>query len=365
MKFEGAPSLTPDNELHPEKASLSEKYKADLERLPTIGKNLRLEKDGSLAEQEIDLENLVFVRADQYNPKLTDKGVIIESAYDASEGKIERLTNHFTLNHRVTQNSGGEWNNSPFLFITPGNAMIEQNGNPENLYSVDSFWAKSITLPKGSVVIYEQGNKPMLGDHENDYFLIERGSATPDKKLLSLVLKKMGYTEIAGLDHSAAPHYKNFDKGVDKYARHHGIRSELHRESWSHSWEGSKRYLNEGKADLAFSFFLTLSGNGEESSHMPESLKRDLLKEIFSVFENEGSETIKDSLIQKINSVIEENTYFDTELILSEVPETAWKYIKRRMKSKIGAFEGYENEQEVTEVFESIYGRFAKNLNND
>lgn len=84
------------------KEMIAARYKEVLDKIPPVGKLLETDKEGSLVEQEITPNNLVFIRADDYVPEIDEKGELkILSAYDATDGKVWRLTDHFTLNHRV------------------------------------------------------------------------------------------------------------------------------------------------------------------------------------------------------------------------------------------------------------------------
>lgn len=308
------------------------------------------------------MDNLVFVRADSFAPKVGESGVILENAHEATAGEIRRLTKHFTLNHRVVPNSGGgheTWVAPPYLFVIPGGAMIASNGNPENLYPVDSFWTQSVALPAGSVIIYERGMKPNLGDKESDYFLVERSPEDSDSDLISRALGQMGYTEVKGSDRFSAPGYENFDKAVMKFAAEHGMRSGPHEFSWSDYAEKTDVFLAQGRNDFALGQLLGIYGNQGhpgEAERMPEELKTELAERVFSLPPDVTDEVLE-GLVKKITRILDREDIADNEkaLLLRRVPLQIWQHVYAEMLKNIGGFEGFRDAAEVAEAFRHIY----------
>jgi hypothetical protein len=319
-----------------------------------VGNQLEKDSSGKIIEQNIDWNNLVFVRADTYSPKVTSGGVMIENAYDATGGKTKRLTNHFSLNHRVASNIGGSWENSPYTFIIPAKKMVEDNGNPDNLYSVDSFWAKSVKLPPGSVIIHEPGQKPDLGINENKYVLIERTPDNDRDKLLSGIITKMGYTEVRGSDRGVAMRDQNFDTNLENYAKKNGVRWGLHEFSWSEAWESAQAALKENHPSQAFGIFLNLEKDSQEVSRMPIDLKSSLVKEIFRELQSEP-EKGKD-LANIVGDVLESNMP-DKKLIIEAVPIPTWKSIYEEMLMEAALGGVYENREEAVEAFNKLFAQ--------
>lgn len=267
------------------KKKIKERYEKVLKKIPMIGKSLKMDERGLLAEQEISTDQLVFIRADDYAPKVDESGQLkVLNAYDATNKKIRRLTNHYTLNHRVTGNNGGSWENKPYQFIIPGKKMIEVNGNPENLYAVDSFWNKSNTLPEGTVIIYEKGKKPEVPEElENKMILIERDTDINDKELVSLVLEQMGYSEIEGGEVRTEKGYENFDYSLKSLADKEGLSSTIHDNTWSARFDNVDAFTRDLRNDLAVKDFLLLYRTDKDIL-LPENVKKEMWQEIFKVF---------------------------------------------------------------------------------
>lgn len=303
--------------------SIEEKYKDDLEKIEPIGKHLEKEDDGNIsAGQEISFDQLVFVRADEYMPSIDKNGNLnVLNATDATGGEIDRMTNHFTLNHLVESNDGGNWDNRDFQFIIPGNEMIEANGDPENLYSVDSFWTKSTVLPEGSVIIVNEEKKTEIPKELNDkYIVIKRDKETNNRELVSAVLDKMGYTEIRG--GGSYSNSKNIDSMITHFANKENIRAEVHRSSWSKANEESNFLIKEAHHSEAMSRIIGIYDGTEEADRMPSSLKEKTFKGIFEVFkiqEDQYAELLDDRAKIMENSIIhsgEDETLSDIEQLI-------------------------------------------------
>ena len=266
---------------------VAEKYKDVLARVPGVGKKLETTEGGYIEDQDIGFDQLVFIRADDYPPDVTEGELRVLNAHDATDGRIPRITNHFTLNHRVTSNNGGSWENRHYQFIIPGQAMAEVNGNPDNLYSIDSFWTKSVKLPKGTVIIYAEGKKPTIPeDLEDDIVLIERDSVVNDAELISLVLERMGYSKISGGGWSASPGYEKFDKGVQRLADKEKLSSGVHFGSWSEILEETNMTqlgsdYEQGRRQL---LRLYDKNKSEELRRTQQNLKRKAWEDLLGVF---------------------------------------------------------------------------------
>lgn len=367
------------------------RYREVLDKIAPVGKLLETNEDGSLVEQEITPNNLVFIRADDYVPEINENGELkILSAYDATDGKVWRLTDHFTLNHRVASNNGGSWENKNYQFIIPGEKMVETNGLPENLYSIDTFWAKSIELPQDTVIIYEHGKKPAIPEgREKDFILIERGEDVNDKELISLVLERMNYSEIQGEAWSALPQYKKFDEEVRSFAEKEHLRSGPHVYSWSDALEEVGSAKSALLYDHGLRNILSLyREDDKEYTRMPKELKEKAWQTIFESFTLEPQDYPKlraervemggdpdnftdEAISQNLKEGKARTAKFlgdmlwglydegqhqiprdDQEVILKTVPKEAWQYQIDSMKTKIGdTLEGYRDLEEVKEIF--------------
>lgn len=87
-----------------------------------------------------ELEKLAAVHATRYLPVKTSNGYDLLSSFDGSGWKMPRNTIHFALNHHVSSNTGGSWEGQPYVIIDPLQDLIEQNGKPLSLQSIDTYF---------------------------------------------------------------------------------------------------------------------------------------------------------------------------------------------------------------------------------
>lgn len=96
--------------------------------------------------EPLKLNELVAVHVTRFEPKFnkTTKEWRIPSTYRATKGEYPRITQHFTLNHPV-RSAGlyGSWEDSPTVILSPLESMMEKNGKPDNLNTIDTFWVTS------------------------------------------------------------------------------------------------------------------------------------------------------------------------------------------------------------------------------
>ena len=132
-----------DEEKAKQKEALRKKYKEELEKIPKLGKKLERDENDQLdLDQDISWENLALVRATDYIPKIENHELKVLTPWEATKGtekEIPRITTHWCMNHKVESHIEGNWDDKPYLIISPGEGTIEKNGKPENLYAVDTF----------------------------------------------------------------------------------------------------------------------------------------------------------------------------------------------------------------------------------
>jgi|GEM_PF-1124045 len=90
------------------------------------------------------VQELVCVHATKYQPQRRADGAYeIPTTFDATEGKMLRNSVHTALNHKVESHMYGSWEGVPYVVVAPMDAMIQQNGLPEVLHSVDTWWVRN------------------------------------------------------------------------------------------------------------------------------------------------------------------------------------------------------------------------------
>lgn len=138
-----------------------------------------------------DPKELACVHATRYMPLVNEAGQYqIQTTSDATDNALFRNTIHFTLNHKVGAHGGGSWAEAGVVLISPFEKMMQQNGKPAVLNTVDTFWAQNpgtpITLPSETLMVLP-GSKDISGLYEkkgNQIFSKSEGFTKSDIHLL-------------------------------------------------------------------------------------------------------------------------------------------------------------------------------------
>lgn len=86
-----------------------------------------------------DMKNWLLVHATQHAPKNNK----LQTTGHATNYAVARATIHFTLNHTVTPNSGGNWNTRPYIVLAPYEDTIKTN----NMKPVEVSWHDTFFVP--------------------------------------------------------------------------------------------------------------------------------------------------------------------------------------------------------------------------
>jgi hypothetical protein len=121
-------------------------------------------KDEEKGQEALKLKSLVAVHATRHLPIQGEEGLEVATTFEASDWKIPRDTIHFSLNHHVAPHMYGSWSDTPYAVISPLKEMMETNGNPAVLNTVDTFWevgpGKRLRLPESIGAIVQPGDLP-------------------------------------------------------------------------------------------------------------------------------------------------------------------------------------------------------------
>jgi len=385
------------------------RYREVLEKIKPVGKKLETDladltetELGEPGTEEFSYDQLVFVRADSFPPHIAEDGSVqIQNALEGSGGESDRTTNHYALNHRVHENDGGNWENSEYQFIIPGTAMVEANGEPENLYPVDTFYECSNVIPEGSIIIYEKGKKPELPpDFEGKVLLIERDEDINDDELVDVVIERMGYTPVIG---DGAHAEGAFDEAVGSLAEKNGLDSGLHTGNWTTYMEYAKSSATNGDFSSAI-LQLEQLGSDEKYDRMPEEKRIEAWKEYLEGALHAKPEDItldiqqellveksieKDSLSQEdaeeqrkqqiaednlnkgidiIQGLLEGSRAIDKAIhedaakIFDNMPDGYWQHLADRLKSQVGVgIESFSDIGEAKDFFDRQYrGKYQR-----
>lgn len=108
-------------------------------------------------EEALKLEDLVAVHITDYLPRDNKGRLEMKSTFEATEWKAPRDTVHFSLNHPVASHMYGSWESKPYAVIASLKRMMELNGNPTVLNTVDTFFEVSpghrLTLPEDAYIV--------------------------------------------------------------------------------------------------------------------------------------------------------------------------------------------------------------------
>lgn len=105
------------------------------------------------------LEDLTVVRVTKFYPVFDEKRQrwVIPTFLSSSEGKYPRSTLHFTLNHVVESHMEGNFDENDVVIVAPLSKMIEENGLPESMAAVDTWWnlnpGQELVLPEDTIVL--------------------------------------------------------------------------------------------------------------------------------------------------------------------------------------------------------------------
>ncbi|MDA1208561.1 MAG: hypothetical protein O2904_00840 [bacterium] len=93
--------------------------------------------------EPFDTSELAIVHATSYEPQRTEEGEFdIRTTFDATNGEIPRNSMHTTLNHKVTSHMQGNWDSSGYTLVSTLDNMMEANGPPMVLHSIDTYWTR-------------------------------------------------------------------------------------------------------------------------------------------------------------------------------------------------------------------------------
>lgn len=151
---------------------------------------LYTERLSSTAEA-LQPHNLIAVHATKYQPKAGPDGtLIVPTTFDATNGKVLRNTVHTSLNHKVAGHMYGSWGDAGYVIISPFESMIEANGLPNTLNTVDTWWAQDpgepLRFPHATII--QPGGKEVKGLFEIEGNIVKFKSAGLEQQdLINLV----------------------------------------------------------------------------------------------------------------------------------------------------------------------------------
>ncbi|GDX62281.1 hypothetical protein LBMAG33_5910 [Candidatus Levyibacteriota bacterium] len=107
--------------------------------------------------EELRPQDLVTVHATRYEPQVgADGELLVPTTFDATKGKVLRNSVHTALNHKVAGHMHGSWGDAGYVLISPFESMMEANGVPTVLNTVDTWWSRDpgepLRFPDATIV---------------------------------------------------------------------------------------------------------------------------------------------------------------------------------------------------------------------
>ncbi len=241
-----------------------------------------------LPDQKLGWSNLVFIRTTDFPPQINERKQLLDlptSLESSGTNYYGRRTQHFTLNHKVASHMMGNWEGTPLLYVIPGKSMVQQNGKPECLLAVDTFYVGGTVLPEGSVIIINKNFQLDIPEEiKNKYFIIYRDEWMTHEEILGIVFNYLQITKIEASEHEAVT--ENFPQLLEKFRKKEKIPMATH-----HNWTWPKAlddFLNElalGEPERAMSIFYLFgkSVQAEPGQAMPRKQQIILAKELASI----------------------------------------------------------------------------------
>ncbi len=116
-----------------------------------------IEKNSVLYPESIKPGNVALVHSTEHDLAYDADGtLILKAASQHRDDKLPRATVHFTVNGQVTSHLGGQWSDKNKLIITNFQDMLDADGLPECMNSVDTYYAlnpgQALRLPGAKVI---------------------------------------------------------------------------------------------------------------------------------------------------------------------------------------------------------------------
>lgn len=113
--------------------------------------------------EALDIKDLCAVHSTRYKPERAEDGFTVRTLFDATNGEYLRNTIHVSLNHKVKGHMYGSWDDANYVLVSPLERMVELNGLPQRLNTVDTFWNANPGAPVvfPDAVLISPGNREM------------------------------------------------------------------------------------------------------------------------------------------------------------------------------------------------------------
>jgi hypothetical protein len=156
-------------------AILDSKYKSFIASRSSTSASVPERRGG---EGELKVEDLLCVHTTAYRPEINAKGdALIKTTNEATSGKFLRNTVHTALNHKVASHVFGNWEDSKYTVISSFVDVMEANGKPTMLNTVDTWWS----ISPGQRMIFPRAQIVAAGSSDQSALLEVDGNVTKFK----------------------------------------------------------------------------------------------------------------------------------------------------------------------------------------
>lgn len=337
---------------------LRPELKIGIAKLPETGQSLKRDEKGELEKgQGVIPENLVFVRVTDNPPVKDQEKFVLETPYEATqdnENTVYRLTTHWAVNHTVESHIGGNFEGRDYTMIIPGASMLKENGRPECLLTVDTFWDKNLSLPENTVVV-------TTGEEDFNSGTLHLQEGEDMATVTRVAMEAMGYTTV-----SANQHYSEtpFDNGLSGLSKKLGVEY--------HSFHGDIISIDTSVEN----FFIEPNTNALDGlvmdfwSEIPEKIKRDIAPAISKRAKELASDTEKHDIYNGIQAIIlgegvyDPNKNYPDESRREFIKSLPYETILDVIKSE-SSFWARKEDIRVEEMFEGYISKLRGILDED
>lgn len=125
-----------------------EQYYHDRQEARVALTNKNKEYEGGMDVEPLSPSEVMLVHSTSYPVEYDENGnALLYAASAKRPDRFPRATIHFTPNGEVRSHMGGEWTNANRLIVASFADMIQENGVPDGMASVDTYFATDPTEP--------------------------------------------------------------------------------------------------------------------------------------------------------------------------------------------------------------------------
>ena len=182
--------------LHEKLSNLAEiEHNVTVNELGELALEKMLTHEKTVSPEALELaKGLILVRATSFQPEVFEDGsVSVQPVSDytheirhSGEGYafIPRVSGHFSFNHPVESNMGGDFSGRQYTIVSPLDKALEANGAPARLADVDTYFLagpnETITLPDSIIISPSEQQSEIINRNGNRVTFKSKGFTEAD-----------------------------------------------------------------------------------------------------------------------------------------------------------------------------------------